>query len=260
MLYYLPKQKGELCMITDLNIPLFSTVIELGLPDIVLRLLCSLLVGVVIGTEREYTHRPAGMRTHMLVALGACVVMVIGQLIFVQYQAYGATPDPARMAAQVITGVGFLGAGTIMKEGASVKGLTTAASLWATACLGLASGAGYYAVALAGMLFIFATLTIFEVIQKKLIGSGLTTEEYSITTSDIPACLTAVNQTAEKCRATVAGIQAQRNETALTYTVFFRVEFPGSKASKRKQTFLEDLISAEGILNIQTTGEFAGKL
>lgn len=247
-------------MITELNIPLFAPVLEFGILDIVLRLLCALIVGVVIGTEREYTHRPAGMRTHMLVALGACVVMVIGQLIFMQYQAYGATPDPARMAAQVITGVGFLGAGTIMKEGPSVKGLTTAASLWATACLGLAAGAGYYVVALAGMVFIFATLTIFEVIQKKLIGSGRTVEEYRINTTDIPACLTAVNQSAEKARATVSDVQACHNETDHTYTVTFRAEFAGSKADKRKQAFLVSMIHAEGTVNIQSTGEFAGKI
>lgn len=252
--------KGVLCMITELNIPLFSSVLELGLLDIVLRLVCALIVGVVIGTEREYTHRPAGMRTHMLVALGACVVMIIGQLIFDQYREYGATPDPARMAAQVITGVGFLGAGTIMKEGPTVKGLTTAASLWATACLGLAAGAGYYAVALAGMVFIFATLTIFEVIQKKLIGSSHSAEEYRITTTDIPACLSAVNQFADKAQATVESIQARQDETGHTYTVSFHVEFAGSKADKRKQAFLEGMIRAEGTVSVHTTGEFAEKL
>ena len=83
--------------------------------EIALRMLCAMLIGVVIGTEREYTHRPAGMRTHMLVSLGACAVMVTSQALFYQYRVYGATPDPARLSAQVITGVGFLGAGTIMK-------------------------------------------------------------------------------------------------------------------------------------------------
>ena len=124
--------------------------LEVGPLEIILRLLCAMLVGAIIGTEREYTHRPAGMRTHMLVALGACVVMVTSQMIFFQYRPYGATPDPARLSAQVITGVGFLGAGTIMREGPSIKGLTTAASVWAVACLGIAIGAGYYGLGLAG--------------------------------------------------------------------------------------------------------------
>ena len=83
--------------------------LALGPLDIALRMFMAMLIGAVIGTEREYTHRPAGMRTHMLVALGACAVMTTSQLIFWQYRPYGATPDPARLSAQVITGLGFLG-------------------------------------------------------------------------------------------------------------------------------------------------------
>ena len=78
------------------------------------------------------------------------------------------SPDPARLGAQVVSGVGFLGAGTIMREGLSVKGLTTAASIWAVACLGLAAGAGYYAIALTGAAAVYATLTVFEVVQRKM--------------------------------------------------------------------------------------------
>ena len=122
--------------------------------DILMRLLCAMIVGTVIGLEREYTHRPAGLRTHILVSLGACAVMITGQLIFCQYRPFGSTADPARLAAQVISGVGFLGAGTIMREGVNVKGLTTAASLWAVACLGIAAGGGYYEVALLGMVLV----------------------------------------------------------------------------------------------------------
>ena len=244
----------------NLPVPLYQDPLDVTILSIVLRLLCALVVGIVIGTEREYTHRPAGMRTHMLVSLGACVVMIIGQLIFVQYRAYGATPDPARMAAQVITGVGFLGAGTILREGPTVKGLTTAASLWSTACLGLAAGAGYYALAIAGMIFIFATLTIFEVVQKKLIRPRQSTEEYRITTSDIPACLTAINQSVEKAQATIDNLQAQYNESDHTYTVRFRAEFSGAKLEARKQTLMEDLIRAGGTVHVQSQSEFAGKL
>lgn len=244
----------------NFDIPLFGTVLDMTMIDIILRLLCALIVGAVIGTEREYTHRPAGMRTHMLVSLGACVVMIIGQLIFDQYQAYGATPDPARMAAQVITGVGFLGAGTIMKEGPTVKGLTTAASLWATACLGLAAGAGFYLLALTGMIFIFVTLTIFEVIQKKLIGTRQITEDYQIITANIPACLTAINQAAEKTQAAIESLQVQSGDQGHTYTAQFRAVFSGAKASVRKQQFLESMVSTEGTAKVQTQGEFAGKL
>lgn len=241
-------------------IPLYESVLDIGLLDIVWRLLCALLVGIVIGTEREYTHRPAGMRTHMLVSLGACVVMIIGQLIFVQYRAYDATPDPARMAAQVITGVGFLGAGTILREGPTVKGLTTAASLWSTACLGLAAGAGYYVLAIAGMLFIFTTLTLFEVIQKKLIGHRESSETYQITTKNISACLDTVNHAADQGRVSVENLQVHRKESGDTYTVQFRADFSGVKQSAKKQALFESLICADGTVSVHTLGEFAGKL
>ena len=118
--------------------------LEPGILAIALRLLCAMLVGTLIGLEREFTHRPAGLRTHILVALGACAVSILGEMLFMQYSTLGAMPDPARLSAQVITGVGFLGAGTIMREGTSVKGLTTAAGIWATAAVGLALGGGMY--------------------------------------------------------------------------------------------------------------------
>ena len=82
--------------------------------EAVLRMLCAMLVGIVVGVERGRNHRPAGMRTHMLVALGACVTMVVSNFLFVQFRPLGATPDPARLGAQVVSGVGFLGAGTII--------------------------------------------------------------------------------------------------------------------------------------------------
>ena len=151
---------------------------EPGMLEIALRLSCAMLIGLVIGTEREYTHRPAGMRTHILVALGACAVSVTGELLFNQYSSMGALPDPARLSAQVVTGVGFLGAGTIMREGFSVKGLTTAASLWAVACLGIAAGFGYYALAIFGMVFILVTLTFFEWLQDKIIKSHTKQKNY----------------------------------------------------------------------------------
>ena len=103
---------------------------EPGIVAIALRLLCAMIVGSLVGLEREYTHRPAGLRTHILVALGACVASLMGQMLFAQY---GGGSDPARLSAQVITGVGFLGAGTILREGATVRGLTTAASVWTVA-------------------------------------------------------------------------------------------------------------------------------
>lgn len=226
----------------------------LGLWDVCLRLLCAMVVGMVIGTEREYTHRPAGMRTHILVALGACAVMITGQLIFVQYKALGGNPDPSRLSAQVITGVGFLGAGTILREGAQVKGLTTAASLWAVACLGIAAGGGYYAVALLGMVFIFITLTIFEVLQNKLVGPGNSLQRFILHTDDICAGLRAVNAQSLKHRAELRELLTHRREDG-SYQITFQVEVGGTRTVKRRQKFLEDLAADPAVTSLQTLSE-----
>lgn len=125
---------------------------------IILRLVLSLLLGGVIGFERGRTGRPAGLRTHILVCLGSTLAIMTNQYVF---QEYGVS-DPTRMAAQVISGIGFLGAGTIIVTGRhQVKGLTTAAGLWATACMGLAIGIGFYKAAIvACALIAFATVVL----------------------------------------------------------------------------------------------------
>jgi len=218
-----------------------------GLVEIALRLGCAMLVGLVIGTEREYTHRPAGMRTHMLVALGACVVSITGELLFHHYNTLGATPDPARLSAQVITGVGFLGTGTILREGANVKGLTTAASVWSVACLGLAAGFGYYFLAIAGMLFIFIALTIFEVIQNKLVKP--VKKDYILITSDISTSLTLITNTAQIEKGSVSDITAQTLEDG--YRITFRADFGGRHCKDHRRRFFETIASAEATKSFQ---------
>lgn len=216
--------------------------------EICLRLACAMLVGLVIGTEREYTHRPAGMRTHILVALGACVVAVTGELIFHHYMPLGSSADPARLSAQVITGVGFLGAGTIMREGATVKGLTTAASVWAVACLGIAAGFGYYALAIFGMVFIFVTLTFFEWLQNVLVKPTKHDEEYVLETTDIAATLSRINERVQKERGTVKNINATTLENG--HRVTFRADFGGRHSKLRRQSFFEALAKAPETISL----------
>ena len=111
---------------------------EVTLLAVVLRIVLAILIGGLIGFERELKNRPAGLRTYMVVCLGACMVMLTNQYVT---QVFG-SGDPVRMGAQVISGVGFLGVGTIViRNQSQVKGLTTAAGLWTTACIGLAIGA-----------------------------------------------------------------------------------------------------------------------
>lgn len=241
-------------LFTQIFSPIEFGPLELSIGDICLRLLCAMVVGMVIGTEREYTNRPAGMRTHILVALGACAVMVTGQLLFVQYANYGATPDPARLSAQVITGVGFLGAGTILRDGANVKGLTTAASLWAVACLGIAAGGGYYTVALAGMVFIFVTLTIFEVLQNKLVGSQIHLNDFCAETKDVAAGLKAINDIAQNCRAGLRDMLVERLPEG-SYRISFRVDIGGMYSKTRRNKFFEALVNDPALQSVRISNE-----
>lgn len=128
---------------------------EINMVSITVRLLLSLLCGGILGVERGRKKRPAGFRTYMLVCMGAALVMLTSEYIT---RIYG-NADPARMGAQVISGIGFLGAGTIIVTGRNrVKGLTTAAGLWAAACVGLSLGVGFYTGALIGCLLIFIVM------------------------------------------------------------------------------------------------------
>lgn len=130
--------------------------------DLALRLIVAAVLGAAIGIERERHDHPAGMRTHLLVSVGAATFTVLSIEAF---DAPGA--DPARVAAQVVTGIGFLGAGAILKSGLSIKGLTTAASLWAVAAVGMASGAAAWGVAVAATLIVVVSLWPLHEIERR---------------------------------------------------------------------------------------------
>jgi len=110
--------------------------------EVFCRLLVAVLLGGLVGWEREIYHKPAGFRTHILVCLGACLFTIIS--IFFCYSFHTEGADPARIAAGIVMGIGFLGAGAILHEPAGVKGLTTAASIWVVAAIGMATGCGFY--------------------------------------------------------------------------------------------------------------------
>lgn len=129
--------------------------------EVCLRLVLSCVMGGIIGYERQMRNKSAGLRTNMLVALGSCLIMIMSQALYDNVE--GKTnADPARLAAQVVSGIGFLGAGAIMKEGLTVTGLTTAATLWVVAGVGLAVGAGFYLGASVTTAIVFLILGIFR--------------------------------------------------------------------------------------------------
>ena len=149
--------------------------------QIILRLSLAIVIGGAIGYERQYKNRPAGFRTHILVCVGAAVVSMM-QLHIVHESldlvlknpelGSAIKADSGRMPAQVITGIGFLGAGTIMHEKGSIKGLTTAATVWVVGCLGLAIGYGYYGLSIIAGIFVFLILVSLKSLEEKILSRG----------------------------------------------------------------------------------------
>ncbi len=148
---------------------------EVTMVAVVVRILAAVLLGGIMGMERGLKRRAAGLRTHMLVCAGACMIMLTNQYI---YQNFGAG-DPVRMGAQVVSGIGCLGAGPIVvTRHNQIKGLTTAAGLWAAAGVGLALGIGFYEVAVVGTLAIFLILTVLNILDHRVQRSTRSVELY----------------------------------------------------------------------------------
>lgn len=140
--------------------------------DLLIRIGLMLLLGGAIGLERELSEHHAGFRTHVLVALGAGLFTISGVHAMEAYSTEGVPVDPTRIAAQVVTGIGFLGAGTILRQGATIKGLTTAASLWVTAAIGTAIGLGHLSGGIVTTVAVLLALVVLRWIENALFTRG----------------------------------------------------------------------------------------
>lgn len=148
---------------------------EVTYASMAIRIIAAFALGGIIGLERGMKNRPAGLRTYMLVCVGSCLIMLTNQYI---YQVFH-TGDPVRMGAQVVSGIGFLGAGTIVvTKRNQIKGLTTAAGLWAAAAVGLALGIGFYEAAFLGGILIFVILTVMHSWDSRIHRNSKTFEIY----------------------------------------------------------------------------------
>jgi putative Mg2+ transporter-C (MgtC) family protein len=165
---------------------------EIGWLTVTVRLVLAVFCGGFIGLERERKRRPAGFRTHILICLGAAMTTLTSQFLVLNL---GANTDMARLGAQVIAGVGFIGAGTIIvTKRRQVKGLTTAAGLWASACMGLAIGAGFYFGAIVGCLLIILTVSVLSILEVRIMSTARNMNIYIeyTDTNDIGAVIDAI--------------------------------------------------------------------
>lgn len=212
---------------------------ELTVESMVIRLIFSVLLGGIIGFERERKNRPAGLRTNMLVCIGACIVMMTNQYM---YQVYG-TGDPVRMGAQVVSGIGFLGAGTIIVTAHNrIKGLTTAASLWTAACVGLTLGIGLYEVALIGSMIILLVLTLLNLWDGRIHRYTRSLDVYIELESQVS--LGEFLRRIREHSLTVSALQIETDSHAEGLSFFITVK---SAKSSDRQLFLDQIRTIPGI-------------
>jgi len=179
--------------------------------DLAVRLLIAAILGAAIGLEREIHEHPAGMRTHLLVALGSAIFTVLSIYGFegVGQGNVSPTVDPTRIAAQVVSGIGFLGAGAILKYGTSIRGLTTAASLWTAAAIGMAAGAGEWVIAAVGTSIVIVSLWPLNALVERIHRPGSRAIKMRLEVGRLEA-LGDVSRLLADRRIEMAGINSQR--------------------------------------------------
>ena len=213
--------------------------------EMLLRLTLSCILGGIIGYERQSRRKSAGLRTNMLVCLGSCLVMLISTAIYQGVE--GRTnADPARLAAQVVSGIGFLGAGAIMKEGLSVTGLTTAACLWVVAGVGLATGGGYYTAALLTTGLVFVTLGALSRIDEWVLHDNHIL--LTVFTRDLPGQIVHINECLEDMNLAVHTVKTMRSHDSDRALV---LEFELFNHAKVKGVALAEAVSRiEGVTGV----------
>lgn len=174
-----------------------------------LRVLAAIAIGLIIGIEREISNHPAGMKTHVLVSLGSALASIIAAEMGASIYLYpGARVDLSRIASGVVSGMGFIGAGAIMKskDGTMVTGITTAATLWATACMGLAVGMGYFRMAFIVLIAVFGTTVLLKQVEKKFF-SRLRTRRLELFITDKKTTIPILDEFFERKKITVLSFE-----------------------------------------------------
>lgn len=151
----------------------FLSYFQIENADILIRIIFAIILGSIIGLERELTNKSAGLRTQIMVCLGACMFTILSIHGFATAVTLYPLGDPSRVAAQIITGIGFIGAGTVLRQGLTVTGLTTASTLWIVAAIGMACGCGKISIAVVSTLLSVAILVLIRIFERKLLPRNL---------------------------------------------------------------------------------------
>ncbi|HJU01014.1 MAG TPA: MgtC/SapB family protein [Actinomycetes bacterium] len=209
--------------------------------ELLARLLLAAVLGGAIGAERELNDQPAGLRTHMLLTIGACLFTLISAYGF----GGGTRTDPSRIAAQIVTGIGFLGGGAIVRHGLTVKGVTTAASIWATASVGVAIGAGSYVLGVGGAVLTVATLFGLRRADEVLQRWGVSREEYLI--EAVPGFdMERLAEIGRREKVALRGMQLQEDDDATRVTLVVKLP-PGYRQAR----LLDALRRVEGVRQVE---------
>jgi putative Mg2+ transporter-C (MgtC) family protein len=211
---------------------------------IIIKMVLAVILGGVIGYERENTSRPAGFRTHILVCVGATLVMITSEYIFKKYLGK-VNLDPARMGASVISGIGFLGAGTIIRDRMNVKGLTTAASLWAVACVGIATGAGFYEGAVLATILIYITLMLLKKMESHFHTKNYKT--FVICSKNIPCKLADISSILEKHSVRIKNIEYTEKNNKENILIKFLVKLPDTFECKKVISEIQNIDGIEKV-------------
>lgn len=214
--------------------------------DIVLRLLVAAVLGGLVGYERERNNQPAGLRTHIILVVGAALAMVLSVNLAMQFKPLVPNGDPARLAAQVISGIGFLGVGAIIRYGPNVKGLTTATSMWSMAIVGLAVGLGYYLAATFTTGLLLVTLIAINFIEKRFIRH-LVLSQIAITTVDKREMLNKIRSVIEKHAVLQPSLSIRKDLHNKRSKITLRFKL---REGQTVDGLLEDLTELDGIRSI----------
>lgn len=220
--------------------------------EIITRILCAFAAGIILGLERETHGRPAGLRTTVLTCVAAALAMILSHEFALIYNRAGDTiirSDPGRLAAGVLSGIGFLGAGTIFRSGSLVRGVTTAAVLWFSTVLGLVFGSGQWLIGLFGLIVAIVTLIILPLVDERIPHNAYT--RVTVATTDEQADTTSLREVLEKCGVRISDISFLHDFENNRRETTFDIQFEKDALTELSHRLSREIEALPGVLQVR---------